>query len=95
MSDDKFETVTCCSCGVEFGMTPEYQKFRRRDHKMFLCPNGHSQSYTEPAEDPKDAEITVLKARVVDLQDKADKLALVIAELDIWKPRLLEEKSNE
>jgi hypothetical protein len=38
-------TEVCCTCGVVFGVTQDYQKKRRADHLSFKCPDGHSQSY--------------------------------------------------
>jgi len=37
----------CCNCGLPFAMTADFEKERRRDHKAFWCPSGHSQSYGE------------------------------------------------
>lgn len=36
---------SCVSCGVEYGVTDEYDKMRRDDLASFYCPNGHRQSY--------------------------------------------------
>jgi hypothetical protein len=40
------ETETCCSCGVLFAMGSDLHCQRRRDGKLFYCPNGHEQHYT-------------------------------------------------
>ena len=42
-----FTVGTCVSCGVDFAMTDDLIRARRRDGKTFWCPNGHPQSYTE------------------------------------------------
>jgi hypothetical protein len=39
---------TCCSCGVEFA-SPLLAK-RREDGKLFYCPNGHQQHFTDTTE---------------------------------------------
>jgi uncharacterized protein with PIN domain len=33
----------CYSCGVEMAMVTDLAANRKRDHKTFFCPNGHSQ----------------------------------------------------
>lgn len=44
--------VTCCNCGMAFGMPQDYQRRRRNDHEMFYCPAGHPQHYTgKPTEE--------------------------------------------
>lgn len=52
-----FEIEECCNCGMQFGLTTDYQKRRRRDGESFYCPSGHPQSYTE-------SEIDKLKKQV-------------------------------
>lgn len=42
-----FETIQCCNCGVDFGMTHAFIRSRREYGQMFYCPNGHPQCYTE------------------------------------------------
>ena len=42
----EFEVETCANCGMHFAVPLQYQKDRRRDHKSFYCPNGHSQHYS-------------------------------------------------
>jgi len=43
--------VTCCDCGVVFGLSREMQRQRRDDNAAFFCPNGHSQPYRASALD--------------------------------------------
>lgn len=38
---------TCINCGICFGVPDLYDAERRRDGKMFCCPNGHQQHYSE------------------------------------------------
>lgn len=44
------EKLTCCDCGIIFGVPSMWQKKRREDAKFFYCPNGHSQHYPEDTE---------------------------------------------
>lgn len=41
-----FEINRCASCDVHFGMTERFIAARRKDHKTFYCPNGHSLAYS-------------------------------------------------
>jgi hypothetical protein len=69
---DKFEAtseyciVTCSACGVHFGMLADYQERRRKDHKSFYCPNGHSQYYPGQSKEEK------LKAELKQTQVRLD-----------------------
>lgn len=47
----KFETLTCCNCGVVFAMLASLEKNRREDSKLFYCPNGHPQHFAESEAD--------------------------------------------
>lgn len=71
--------VTCCTCGVLFGLTSEYIAERRRDHEWFRCPNGHSQHYSGETEAEKLAR---------QLKAKNDELARVRAAHDQTHARL-------
>jgi hypothetical protein len=42
-----FFVQDCINCGIPFAVPIEFQNCRRRDGKMFYCPNGHQMSYTE------------------------------------------------
>lgn len=35
----------CPSCGVQYGVTKEFEDRRREDGRTFYCPNGHSVVY--------------------------------------------------
>lgn len=41
----RFEVIQCATCGIAFGLTADYIRRRRDDHKGFRCPEGHSNSY--------------------------------------------------
>lgn len=38
--------LTCCVCGTVFTMADSIYHQRKRDGKVFFCPNGHSQIFT-------------------------------------------------
>lgn len=40
-------SMTCCSCGVLFGVESGYDDKRRADKQSFYCPNGHPQAYVK------------------------------------------------
>ena len=44
------EAVTCCNCGIVFGMESNYIRERKRDHKFWTCPNGHRQHWAQQSE---------------------------------------------
>lgn len=45
--------VTCCGCGVVFGMPDTLVTERKRDHATFYCPNGHAQGFTGKSDTEK------------------------------------------
>lgn len=57
--------VQCCECGMEFYMPDSFVKMRRGDGKLFYCPAGHSQYYTE-----KENELANLKKQNQSLQTR-------------------------
>ena len=42
--------VTCCNCGVIFGIEQVHNQELITTHKSFYCPSGHSQRYTAKSE---------------------------------------------
>ncbi len=38
--------VTCCNCGIVFGIGSGRVSDLRASHAYFYCPSGHQQSYT-------------------------------------------------
>ena len=48
-------TEVCCACGMLFAMPRSFNSNKREDHKLFYCPAGHAQHYSEesPAEQAK------------------------------------------
>lgn len=49
----QLEVIYCANCGIPFGITPDYQERRRKDHAGFHCPNGHSNVYKGESEEEK------------------------------------------
>lgn len=46
-------TEACYHCGVIFAMARPFERERRRDHRVFYCPAGHGQHYTDETEEAK------------------------------------------
>lgn len=46
----EFEIEYCCTCGVPFAITISLLRVLKQTHRLFYCPNGHSQSYTAQTE---------------------------------------------
>lgn len=47
------EAVTCCDCGVMFGIEASHRAELLQNHAWFYCPNGHRQHYTAETEADK------------------------------------------
>lgn len=45
-----FLSVTCCECGIAFAFDKNFHNRRVADHKIFYCPSGHSQHFTDKSE---------------------------------------------
>jgi hypothetical protein len=43
--------VTCCECGVIFGLESGYRSVLQKNGKTFHCPNGHGQWYGKSESD--------------------------------------------
>jgi len=71
------ESITCCACGLVFGVETKYKAVLRQTGKAFYCPNGCAQHYTE---NPLKAENERLGILVVDLQMRVDDLKKNIKE---------------
>jgi hypothetical protein len=41
----------CCECGIPFGITKDYRRERRGDHKSFYCPSGHKQYFPQKSDE--------------------------------------------
>lgn len=44
MSDNN---LSCCECGIIFGVPPLWERSRRSDGRTFYCPNGHGQHFNQ------------------------------------------------
>lgn len=55
----KLFALTCYLCGVLFGIEGGYDERRRKDHKSFFCPNGHSQAYVGPSQAERERDAAV------------------------------------
>lgn len=49
----EFNAIDCANCGMPFGVTPDFERRRREDHRGFTCPNGHSNVYSGETEEDK------------------------------------------
>lgn len=47
---ETYEIEHCCTCGIPFAVTSDFQKQRRLDHQYFYCPAGHPQHYAGKSE---------------------------------------------
>jgi len=57
--------VVTCSCGVVYGLDVDYIKERRKDHKIWRCPNGCSRYF------PQDNEVERLRRENAALERRA------------------------
>lgn len=97
MSDDGFNEVHCCNCGITFKFSKKIEEMWRKDEKTFYCPNGHSLVWNKPKESEEQKEIKKLKAEVKGLNEKLEAALKdaadqkkraddLVAELEIWRP---------
>lgn len=49
----EFVLEDCCSCGMLFAMTADFQRRRLKDRASFYCPAGHQQHYIGKSEEQK------------------------------------------
>lgn len=45
--------IHCAECGILFSVTEDFQERRRKDHRAFFCPSGHSNFYRGESEEEK------------------------------------------
>lgn len=65
----KLTPITCCSCGVVFGVSEEIETRLVNTGKSFYCINGHSQYFSQKQKEEKEVvrlreENNMLKCRV-------------------------------
>jgi hypothetical protein len=78
--NEEVVTLECVECGITFGMTATLEQQLRRSQRLFMCPNGHSQSYKGvlkiEALEKRIEEMTAENARKVErLLEKEDRIA--------------------
>lgn len=105
MSEEDFNEVHCCNCGITFKFSKKIEEMWRKDEKTFYCPNGHSLVWHKPKESDEEKTIKKLREEVKELKEKlsaaekkadeqkkrADELA---TELEIWRPTTTETKDG-
>lgn len=64
------QQTDCPECGTFFGVPYRFLQERRKDKRLFYCPNGHSMSYKESESDKLRRERDLLKQREAMLQDE-------------------------
>jgi len=57
--------VRCCDCAMLFAMTDEFYQHRLGNGRMFYCPAGHAQHFTQ-----RDDELAELKRKTQSLQSQ-------------------------
>lgn len=62
----------CISCGVQFGVTVEFDRSRRSDKQRFYCPNGHGQAYVESDADRLRKQLEAARARAAATADQLE-----------------------
>lgn len=62
------EMVVCCNCGMSFAVPDVVLRERKRDHKLFYCPAGHSQYF------PGESDIEKLKKELKKAQQFAKEM---------------------
>lgn len=59
------EIISCGECGVPFGLDRDFMQERRKDHRTWYCPNGHSRHY------PTENEAEKLRRELATVRDTA------------------------
>ncbi len=62
----------CVNCGVQYGVTADFDEERREDKRSFYCPNGHPMSYTENEADRLRRERDNLKQQMGRVESERD-----------------------
>lgn len=44
----QFEPIECRTCGITYGVPPNWRRTRYETGREFHCPNGHTQQFAEP-----------------------------------------------
>jgi len=62
--------ITCCKCGIVFGVPERWQQARLEDKETFWCPNGHPQAYVKSKADKLAEELSRERQRKAQLEDQ-------------------------
>lgn len=85
-------TGPCANCGIEVVLPRHLCAERRRDHKSFYCPNGHSLSFQSETEEER------LKKRLAAKEQAAERYLQEIDRLsrsrDAYKGKMTEIKNR-
>lgn len=93
---------TCIDCGICFGMDKEFRQRRLDDHKLFYCPKGHSQYYSDKSDveklqdevDGLHRKLDYAETRRVDLVNRVEQLGYSIRAQKAAKTKILNRIKN-
>jgi septal ring factor EnvC (AmiA/AmiB activator) len=87
--------ITCCECGIQFAFHKDVEASWRKTHKVWVCPNGHRQVWTEKNDQEKELDALRVKVKELEtqlaesqqkLEQESAKVADLTARLEIWEP---------
>jgi hypothetical protein len=65
--------IECAACAIAFAVPARFEQERRRDHRQFFCPHGHSNYFAaQSAEERLAKQVADLKATVTHARDEAE-----------------------
>lgn len=64
----ELERVTCCTCGVVFGIEKQHRRNLLNSGGAFCCPSGHYQRYTEDQVKKLEEKVAAMRRRIEKLQ---------------------------
>lgn len=67
----QLSTVHCYDCGIQFAFPVDVMRRRREDGKLFWCPNGHQQHFSETAVQKLERELEQEKRRAKESAERA------------------------
>lgn len=70
--DVEMEVITCGECGISFALPARFLDERRKDHKGFYCPSGHSRYFPGKSDEEKLRE--KLKQKEIEIAEKTSVL---------------------
>lgn len=67
------EAHDCAECGIVFGLDEQFAARRRKDGRLFYCPNGHGLSWKKSLDDEAlKRRLASAEANVTHLRDQRD-----------------------